>query len=251
MQWGAFLLVACGVLTACEPSAPPAALATGPERAPSVLVPTHDGPVNLAAFAGRPVVVQFAPADDATAWAALNDALGDLEAAGATVLAVTVNGAEEEAAAAFGYDGDPLAVVVDGEGVLRGRANPLTGDDLFLLAAPVLAEADLAATVEWRGAGTLAELVAAGGLIIDGSDGRPTPGTLMIAADTLSAQDLPADLGTPMAFRGPDADLAAGAAASWGYVSVYIADAEGRLEPVVAAPPRSVRGPRRTGGVRG
>lgn len=239
-------------LAACEipAPAPPAAVAT--ERAPAVQVPTVDGPVDLAALAGRPVVVQFATADDADAWAALGDALGDLEAAGATVLAVTVDGAEAEAAKAFGYTGAPLAVVVDGEGVLRGRAQPLSGDALFSLAAPVLAEADIAATVEWKGAETLDALLSAGGLVIDVSETPSGRGALQIAADTLTAQDLPADLGTPIAFVGEDADMAADAAAGWGYASVFVAEADGTLDAVEAPPPPSFRPSGRRGrGVRG
>ena len=256
-------LAACG--TDPAPDAPigePAAVVPGTPgglaarpRAPRVTLPTADGPVDLATLAGRPIVLHFAPADDADAWAALADALGDLEASGATVVAVTVDGAETEAAAAFGYAGDALAVVVDGEGAVRGRANPRTGDDLFALASPVLAEADVAATVSWPGAETLDGLVAAGGVVVDVSEpGDPDiapPHALHVAADTLAALDLPADLGTPLAFVGPEANEAASRATRWGYVSVYVADADGSLSDVAARPRPGTDRPIRRGGVRG
>ena len=234
-------------LAGCAPEPDP-----GPERspAPQVAVPTTDGPVDLAALAGSPVVIQFAPAGDAQAWAALDDALKDLEAAGATVLAVTVDGAEAEAAAAFGYRGVPLAVVVDGEGTVRGRTRPASGDALFAMASPVLAESDVAATVEWRGADTVAALVAAGGVVVAA---EPMPGVpaLLIDPDGFSAQDLPADLGTPLAFAGPTAGASAASAARWGYVSVFTADAGGALTPVAAELPRGLDEPHAPRGVRG
>ena len=232
--------------------ATPATAAAERAPAPHVTLPTADGPVDLATLAGRPVVLHFASADAADAWAALADALDDLEAAGATVVAVTVDGAEAEARA-FGYDGDPLAVVVDGEGAVRGRAHPRSGDDLFALASPVLAEADVAATVSWRGAETLDALAAVGGVVVDVSEpGDPEvapPHALRVAADTLAALDLPADLGTPLAFVGPDAAEAAGRATRWGYAAVFVADADGALAPV--APPTPRDRPLRSGGVRG
>ena len=240
-------------LPACSPPASPTAGPSVREAAPAVVLPTADGPVDLATLAGRPVVLHFAAADDAAAWAALADALGDLEAAGAAVVAVSVDGAEDEAARAFGYDGSVLAVVVDGKGTVRGRATPRSGDDLFALAGPVLAEADIAATVSWRGPETLDALVAAGGIVID-IDEIGDPGlnaNLHIAADTLAAQDLPADLGTPLAFVGDDAAEVAGRVTRWVYAAVFVADAEGLLTAVEPEPlPRPDR-PARTGGVRG
>ena len=244
MTWkGLLLSAAC--LSACGPD--PASSAP-PERAPAphVAVPTADGPVDLAALAGRPVVIQFAPADAADAWAALDDALKDLEAAGATVLAVAVDGAEAEAAAAFGYRGLPLAVVVDAEGTVRGRGHPLSGDALFALAGPVLAEADVAGSVEWRGAETLDALVAAGGVVVASTeDPSPAPHALRIDPDTFGAQDLPADIGTPLAFAGPTAAASAARAARWGYAAVFVADADGALTPVDAAPPPGMTRPGR------
>ncbi|WP_420454838.1 redoxin domain-containing protein [Rubrivirga sp.] len=242
-------LAACGP----DPSAPDATVVQPTrEAAPAVVLPTAEGPVDLASLAGRPVVLHFAAADDAEAWAALADALGDLEAAGAAVVAVSVDGAEDEAARAFGYDGAALAVVVDGEGTVRGRALPHSGDDLFALASPVLAEADVAATVSWPDPETLDALVALGGVVVDLSErGSPgVPHALRVAADTLAALDLPADLGTPLAFVGPDAAEAASRATRWGYVAVFVADADGTITAVEPAPVARDR-PLRSGGVRG
>ena len=247
MDWQTALVGVLVGLSGCAPETPPD---PGPAPAPLVAVPTANGPVDLAALAGSPVVIQFAPAGDAQAWAALDDALGDLEAAGATVLAVAVDGAETEAARAFGYDGVPLAVVVDGEGTVRGRARPASGDALFALAGPVLAEADLAATVEWRGADTVDELVDAGGVVVASASVPGSP-ALVIDPDAFSAQDLPADLGTPLAFVGPTGPASAASAAGWGYVSVFVADDAGALTAVAAELPRSVDEPRARRGVRG
>ena len=250
------LLAAVLLVSACGPSptadegaeAGRAAVVT-PARtpAPAVVLPTADGPVDLASLAGRPVVLQFASATDADAWAALADALADLEASGATVLAVTVADEAEDAARAFGYRGRPLAVVVDGEGSVRGSGAPDSGDALFALAGPVLAEADVAETVSWGGADTLDDLVRSGGLVVDVTEGSaPSRRALHVAADTLSVTDLPADLGTPLAFVGPDAHEAASSAVSWGYASVFVAegDALTPVEPVIRAPrrPGTVRG---------
>ena len=239
-------LLSVFAVAACAPEPAPA---SGP--APQVVVPTADGPVDLTAYQGRPVVIQFAPADDQVAWAALADALGDLEAAGATVLSVTVDGAETEAAEAFGYRGVPLAVVVDGEGTIRGRTSPDSGDALFALASPVLAESDIAATVEWGGAETLDDLLRAGGVVVASSrEPFDVEHALVVDPDLFSAQDLPADLGTPLAFVGPSAATSAEDAAGWGYVSVYVAGEDGNLTPVEGQLPAGVREPGRRG-VRG
>lgn len=247
------LALVVGVAGCASDSTPSASAEVSTERlpAPHVAVQTNEGPVELSTLQGRPVVIQFAPSDDTQAWAALADALADLEAAGATVLSVTVDGAEEQARA-FGYDGVPLAVVVDGEGTIRGRTHPVSGDALFALAGPVLAEADIMGTVEWQGADTLDQLTEAGGVVvasvarIDGVNA-----VLHIDPDVYSAQDLPADLGTPLAFAGPDASVHATKAAGWGYVSVFVADSQGALSPVEAELPRGMdRTPGRRG-VRG
>ena len=246
----ALLLSALVALPACGPSSADAPVR---EAAPSVTLLTADGPVDLASLVGRPVVLHFATADDDDAWASLADALADLEAAGAAVVAVTVDGAEDKAARAFGYDGTALAVVVDGEGTVRGRMTPRSGDDLFALAGPVLAEVDLASTVSWEGADTLDALIEAGGVVVDVSEaGDPVlDADLHIAADTLAARDLPADLGTPLAFVGPDAAEAAERATRWGYAAVFVADAEGDLTPVEPEIRPATDRPIRTGGVRG
>lgn len=249
-------LAACGGETAAPETAAPEtpAYAERP-RAPRVVLSSTDGPVDLGALAGHPVVVHLAPSDALEAWAAFEDAALDLEAAGATVVAVAVPTEAPDAVEALGYDGVPLALVIDGEGVVRGRGSGLSGDALFALASPVLAEADLASTVSFRGVGTLEALVAAGGMVVDVSEpGDPDvapPHAVRIAADTLEALDLPADLGTPIAFVGPDAAEAAERTARWGYVTVYRAGADGALEPV-RTPPRPGAVPRgRAGGARG
>ncbi|MGB3543332.1 hypothetical protein, partial [Rubrivirga sp.] len=150
-------------------------------------------------------------------------------------------------AQAFGYTGAPLTVVVDGEGTVRARAEAETGDELFALASPVLAEADIAATVEWEGAGTVDSLLDAGGLVIATGDAR-SDAAMHIAADTLTALDLPADLGTPLAFAGPDAMEAASRATGWGYAAVFVAEADGELTAIERT---SEPYEPRTGGVRG
>ena len=144
-----------------------------------------------------------------------------------------------------------MTVVVDGEGTVRGRGHRArTGDDLFALAGPVLAEADVARTVEWRGAGSVDALVEAGGVVV-AAQAVPGVPALLIDPDLFSAQDLPADLGTPLAFVGPTASASAASAAGWGYVSVFTADADGALTPVSSRPPPGLDEPRRPRGVRG
>lgn len=243
--------VLLGGATACAPGEEPVALA--PEPAPTVVLDTEAGPVHLADLVGRPVVVQLAPSHDEGAWAAFADALADLEASGAVVVAVETDGAAPEVAEAFGYDGTPLAVVVDGAGTVRGRTAPTSGDALFEMAGPVLAEADLTGTVSWPGADSLDALVDAGGLVValapttDLPDGTPA---LHLDMATLAAEDLPADLGTPLAFIGTEANVAAEQAVGWGYAAVFVADAGGGLAPVEAPLPPAPEAPR-SRGVRG
>lgn len=202
----------------------------------------------LASYRGQTVVLLLAPPGHA-AWTALDEVRADLEASGAVVLSEVVDTDRTDVARAFGYRDAPLAVVVDGEGDVRGEGAPASGDDLFALAAPVLAEAEVARTVSWEGARTLDDLVAAGGVVVDlGTDGPPH--ALRLPLDRLEAMSLPADLGTPLAFTGPDAAEAASRAAGWGYVSIYVAEASGALAPVEADPPPLPR-PGRSGGVRG
>ena len=218
--------------------------------APDVTLPSADGPVSLAALAGRPVVVHLAALGETAAWAALDEAAADLEASGAVVVAVVVEEAPPEGLDALGYEGAPLVVVLDGEGVVRSRTAPTSGDALFEAAAPVLAEYDLAQTVAWPGAETVGDLVRAGGLVVDLGAADAPPHALRVGADALSAEALPADLGTPLAFVGPDALGAARRAVGWGYAAVYAVDAGGRMgavEPDRPAPPP----PRRPGGARG
>ncbi|MEM6288499.1 MAG: hypothetical protein AAF845_15280 [Bacteroidota bacterium] len=232
----------------CEAEAPEAA---SPAAAPAVTLDTEAGPVHLADLVGRPVVVQLAPSDDVGAWAALADALADLEASGAVVVAVETDGPDAAVAEAFGYDGTPLAVVVDGTGAVRGRTTPTSGDALFEMAGPVLAEADRAETASWRGADSVVALVEAGGLVVsldpEAEIAEPDV-TLRLDAETFAADDLPADLGTPLAFVGAGAEAACAAAASWGYATLFVVDEAGALTPVEAAHPPSAPRPR---GVRG
>lgn len=234
----AFALVACG-----GPVEPPPATAAGARApawraAPAVVVRTAAGPVALVDHPGRPVVLLLAPPGDAV-WAALDSVRADLESNGAVVLTEAVADGSE-AADAFGYAGAPVAAVVDGEGRLRGTGRARSGDDLFALAAPVLAEVEIARTVSWRGADTLDDLLAAGGVAVDlGADGGPgrPPHALRLALSDLGPTALPADLGTPLAFLGADAAEGAGRAVSWGYVSVYVAEPSGTLRAVEAPPP--------------
>ena len=217
----------------------------------AVVLHSTDGPVSLDAYAGRPVVVQLAASDEAEAWAALDEAAGDLEASGAVVVAVVVDEPEDPGPAQLGYQGAPLTVVVDGEGAVRGHVAPTSGDAVYEAAVAVLAEYDLAQTVAWPGAETVEDLVQAGGVVVDvGAEAAP-PHALRLDPDALGADDLPADLGTPLAFVGPDATDAAEQAVGWGYAAVYAVDAEGGMvsvEPDLPAEPRTTR---RQGGARG
>lgn len=243
------VLLLGAALAGCAPEADaPADGAVERTPAPAVVLDTEAGPVSLSRFVGRPVVVQFAPAGDAGAWAALADALADLEAGGAVVLAVQTDRAAPGVAEAFGFEGAPLVVVVDGEGTVRGRAAPTSGDALFALAGPVLAEADIAEAVSWSGADSLDALVRAGGVVVAMDAETDVPYALRLDVATFTAESLPADLGTPLAFVGPEAEGAAERAASWGYAAVFVADDAGALTPVEGSPPPGLARP---GGVRG
>ncbi len=251
MQTLLFVLVVALALAGCRAEERPAA-ATARAAAPAVVVHTERGPVHLPSLQGSPVVLHFAEASDAAAWAALADAAADLEASGAVVLAVRTDGPDAPAAEAFGYEGRPLTVVVDGEGTVRGRVEPVSGDDVFALAAPVLAEADLAQTVSWPGARTLDALVASGGVVVDlGPGPASVPNALRLTPDALSLDALPADLGTPLAFVGETAADAARQATEWGYAAVFVAAPDGALTEVAPAPPPADGGRRQRDGVRG
>lgn len=248
------VLLASALVGGCG-DAPPAPGPVGSEAAvhtrraaPAVSVRTEAGPVPLASLRGQTVVLLLAPPGHA-AWTVLDEVRPDLEASGAVVLTEVVDGGPTGAAQAFGYRDAPLAVVVDGEGDVRGEGAPTSGDDLFALAAPVLAEAEVARTVSWEGAHTLGDLVAAGGMVVDLGTNGPAH-ALRLPLRALEATSLPADLGTPLAFTGPDAAEAASRSVAWGYVSVYVAEASGALVPVEAPRPPLPR-PGRSGGVRG
>lgn len=245
----AAVLGGCGVDAADVPTADARVGAPARTPAPAVTVRTDAGAVPLASYAGQTVVLLFATASAHDAWAALEEARADLEVSGAVVLADTVDGRPSATARAFGYDGAPLAVVVDGEGDLRGRTSPRSSGDLFALAAPVLAEAEVSRSVAWGGAESLDELVQAGGVVVSLDGGAPAPHALRLALVDLRPQDLPADLGTPLAFTGLDAAEAAARAVSWGYAAVFVTEPAGTLVAVEAPAPRP--SPTRPGGARG
>lgn len=242
----------CGVDAADVPAVDDRAAIGAPARtpAPAVTVLSDGGAVPLASYSGRTVVLQFAAADDTAAWAALDEVRLDLEASGAVVLAEAVDGRPSDTATAFGYDGGRLAVVIDGEGDLRGRTSPLSGDDLYALAAPVLSEAEIARSVTWEGAESLEDLVLAGGVVVDlGGATSAAAHALRVTLGDLRPESLPADLGTPLAFVGSDATAGAERAVSWGYAAVFVAEPSGVLlavEPTTPAPP-----PLGSGGARG
>ena len=245
-----FVLAFAGCADAERDPVSDASEATTP--APLVTLQTAAGPVTLSHLLGSTVVLQFAERGDVDEWAALAEVTADLEASGAVVLAVETDGATG-APAAFGYDGQPLAIVVDGEGTVRGHTTPRTSDAIYALAAPVLAEADLSRTVAWPGADTLTDLVQAGGMVIDleapAKSGAPPVPAMRIAPDSLTIDALPADFGTPIALRGEAASEVAERIVAWGYAAVFVTSPDGRLDEVMAARPPSPAG--RPGAVRG
>ncbi len=241
--------------------------------APDVTLETSAGPLQISDAHGQRLVIQFAPADSVEAWTALAAAAADLTAEGALVVGVSTDGPPPEspfrvasdaggaAAAAFGYVGVPLAVVIDGQGVLRGIAAPRHADDLFALAAPVLLEADGVAVagpaLPVVGAALDADgvdrLVRGGAALIDLRDRAlrdaqgSVPYALVCPLGRLAADVLPADIGAPVVLLGPDAADAAAQAAGWGYRNVHVVlDASGLAvgaAPVDAEPAASPRRP--------
>lgn len=253
----AFLaILLAAALTGCTDGAPPVG---GP--VPDVTVATSTGPFRLAAAHGRDVVIQFAPADSVEAWATLAAAAADLEAEGALVIGVSTDGTPPEspfrtatdvdgtAAAAFGYVGVPLAVIVDRSGVLRGIAAPRQADDLFALAAPVLLESDGLGAEPVPVVGTALDadgvdrLVRGGAALIDLRDDAlraaegPVRYALVCPPGRLAADVLPADVGAPVVLLGAGAADAAAQAAGWGYANVHVVlDASGLAMGPTAAP---------------
>lgn len=219
---------------------PDAAPALGP--APDVAFDGPDGRFRLADERGRPVVLQFAPADSVEAWAVLAEAYAHLEAVGAVVLGVATSGDAPEspyavghdpgahAAEAFGYDGRPLAVVVDAGGRLRGHASPRDVAALYALAAPVLVESD--------GVGAESVVVDLRPAAQRDAEGR-LPRAVVAAPDALTAADLPADLAVPIVVVGPDAEAVAVRVRAWGYPDVEVLGDAGLLdaEPMAEPPP--------------
>lgn len=246
-----FAAVAVALRPDAVPAPPVAEAPDAPTLAPDVTIAGARGPFRLADEIGRTVVLQFAPADSVEAWAALAEAHAHFEAAGAVVLGVATRGIAPEspfavgqdpdarAAAAFGYTGRPLAVVVDALGRVRGHASPRDAAALYALAAPVLLEADaLASPAE-------AEILRAASTVL--VDLRPDaqrraegafPYALVADAAALTARDLPADLGVPLVFVGPDAEAAAARARAWGYGDVEVLGEAGvgDLEPFADEP---------------
>lgn len=252
------------LLAGCVGDAGPEAMA----EAPDVTIAGARGPFHLGAMRGRPVVLQFAPADSLDAWAALADAHRNLEASGAVVFGVATDGLAPEspynvgtdpdgkAATAFGYRGAPLAVVIDPSGRIRGHVAPRHASDLYALTAPVLVEMEDA-----RGVTSPAEAAAlrrASTVIVDlrphalrRAEGA-LPYALVADPATLAAIDLPADLALPIVLVGPAAEGLAASVVGWGYGDVQvIADADGLLldpaaPPIPDPPPaprrRTVRG---------
>ena len=213
--------------------------------APDVAVETATGPLRLADVRGQRLVIQFAPADSVEAWAALADAAADLTAEGAVVVGVSTDGPPPEspyrvatdphgAAAAFGYTGVPIAVVIDGAGTLRGLTAPRHADDLFALAAPVLLEAETGVSIAPPVVGAALDadgvdrLVRGGAALIDlrPADLRALEGlvpyALVCSPARLAADVLPADVGAPVVLLGPGAVDAAAQAAAWGYANVHV-----------------------------
>ena len=262
----AFLLapvLLAALAAGCADSAAPVG---GP--APDVTIETSAGPLHLSGAGGQRLVIQFAPADSVEAWTALADAAADLTAEGAVVVGVSTDGPPPKspfrvatddggAAAAFGYVGVPLAVVIDGQGVLRGIAAPRHADDLFALAAPVLLEPDGVAvagpTLPVVGTALDADgvdrLVRSGAALIDLRDRAlrdaegSVPYALVCPLGRLAADVLPADIAAPVVLLGPDAAGAAAQAAGWGYRNVHVVlDAS----PLAVGPaPPGGGGPRR------
>ena len=255
---------------ACTPSAPPVG---GP--APDVALETASGPLTLADLRGQQVVLQFAPADSLEAWATLAAAASDLAAEGAVVIGVATDGPPPEspfrvaqdvsgrAAAAYGYTGVPLAVVIDRAGTLRGIAAPRQADDLFALAAPVLLEGDEQVGIDAPmlpvgtvDADAVERLVRSGAALIDlrspearAAEG-PVRNAIVCPLARLAEDVLPPDVGTPLVLLGPDAPAAAEQATAWGYREVHVVeDATGLTEAPPAAP--AERPTRRRAGVRG
>ena len=259
----------------------PEELAAG-SQAPTWTLSGAGGAFSLADAAGRPVVLQFAPADPAE-WEALAAAHDDLSASGALVIgAVTAGSAsalrlpfalvddpDGTVADLYGYRGQSLSVVIDSESRLRARAEAVeTGDALFALAGPALLEADvfdLPATIastdgpEALDASDVDDLVRRGAALLDL---RPAdeveaqgliPYALRCPPEEFGPEALPANLAVPVVLAGPSAAQAAEQAIEWGFAAVYhvddastLADADLPVMEDEPAPPPSEPQPRPT-----
>lgn len=252
-------------LAGCADSAPPVG---GP--APDTRIESEGKRFHLADARGQAVVMQFAPADSVEAWAVLAGAAADLTAEGALVVGISTDGAPPtspfqtatdaggRAAAAYGYTGRPLAVVIDAAGVLRGLAAPRRTDDLFALAAPVLLET-APASVPAFGASIDADAVEGlrrrGAVVVDvRADAErvaegPVPFALEAPLERLDATMLPADFAATLVVVGTDATEAAARMVGWGYANVLVVpDASGLADRGAPEPPRPAAAPRRVRG---
>lgn len=247
---------ACGV----EPEAP-AAPASG-LAAPTWVMTGPGGQFSLADAAGRPVVLQFGPAE-AEAWNALEEAHADLEAAGALVVGAVTEGSpssvrlpfaavsdpEGVVAETYGYTGTPLVVVIDAEGRLRSRGEAIvSADEYFDLAAGPLLEVDvveapLSPASEMREpvvvtADEALTLVREGAALLDlrpeadrERDG-PIAYALVCPVEQFARDVLPMNALVPIVLAGPDSFGLASEALEWGYREVYIVDdASGLADP--------------------
>lgn len=249
-------------LAACGETPPePIAAATG-LAAPAWVMTGPGGEFSLEDASGRPVVLQFGAAD-ADAWAALEAAQPDLEAAGALVVGAVTEGALSSLrlpfaavadsggviAQTYGYIGQPLVVVIDAEGRLRSRAeNVATTDQFFDLAANALLEADdvdapLESASELRVPMPVApaevdDLVREGAALLDvrpegdlERDG-PIPFALVCPVEAFAPEVLPMNALVPIILAGPNADALALDAIAWGYREVYtLSDASVLADP--------------------
>lgn len=212
------------------------------------------GTFSLADAKGRPVILQFGPAN-AEVWAALEDAHLDLEAAGALVVGAVTEGSPSSlrlpfatvadsgavVASSYGYTGKPLVVVIDADGRLRSRAESVqTTDAYFSLASGPLLEAETldaplapaSETIEPIAAtpADVERLVREGAALLDLRpeadrlrDG-PIPFALICAVENFAPEVLPMNALVPVILAGPKVAGLAEDALLWGYREVYIVE---------------------------
>lgn len=252
----ALLTAACGSPDAPAGAKTPGEIAEAPSLDADLVVPTAEEAVHLDDHRGRVLVMQLAAADANAAWAALADASPDLQMEGATLLGIVTEGALRGDhpftvrhadglawADALDFTGLPLVVVVGPDGRLRGRHVAPSADEIVVLAAPVLLEAEDAATrllPTALTAATVEAMVRAGAALIDvRAAGPPLANALAVPLGQLRADVLPPDVGSDVVFVGPDAEAAAALATSWGYDATHaLVDPTGLAEaaPIDALP---------------